>query len=552
MNFSVQIRFKPPDTSLGRSDHVGRGLRCDIERLPGELHNWICSMCGPHELKKLRLTCKVLEEAASMYLFRRVAISRLRRHLSVLQLISGAERLARHVREIVWYDLDRDQETSSWLPAVDEDGVPAASQACRERLSWLPCQPNAHGITYQAREYEAYDSLIRDIMNRELCPPLAKIGGICSVALEPMPVDQVVTPLGEGGREDGYYPYTVQTILSRTRPGDNDYINGRLFVILWEVLTQKAKKAIINLACVDNASATIPWRLWDVKKGRMLDSEGLTSISLTLRDPLCHTLGVGDSEAEADESEASDSDIPWRDKHEAIVARLGSMISKSPRLERLSVALLGDDGGDWNDSTWSWEAQAAHVLKAGDPKQDRLLDLRVRERRNRDVLCGDDPEPDGEAYRMLFKPTWQDLCYLHLRRLPISDASLVSFIERHASSLRRIILEDYRIPFHVIEAMRNIPELVLARLEISCDVAGSSVMVAPHLLLGHINKKDDKTEYDFCFNFRRIENHKIWDDTSIWELEEDILDEFEAARYEDGDVGSDVEDYDVVENYEAY
>ncbi|MCJ1327866.1 hypothetical protein MMC10_004541 [Thelotrema lepadinum] len=77
-----------------------------IELLPTELLQDILSFLCPTDFKSLRLSSKILENFASQPLFRRVPISFLKVHREALFAISSEERLARLVREVVWYECD--------------------------------------------------------------------------------------------------------------------------------------------------------------------------------------------------------------------------------------------------------------------------------------------------------------------------------------------------------------------------------------------------------------------------------------------------------------
>jgi hypothetical protein len=67
-----------------------------------------------------------------------------------------------------------------------------------------------------------------------------------------------------------------------------------------------------------------------------------------------------------------------------------------------------------------------------------------------------------------------------------SDGDLVLFIKRHRASLRTIVLENYLMPFRIIDAMRNMTD---PQGRISYDVEFTRLFIAPHILRNYIINK---------------------------------------------------------------
>jgi hypothetical protein len=128
--------------------------------------------------------------------------------LSILTLIAKSEHLARHVEEIVWYDLNIDDDVLKPRETDHENVLEILRPCSIDDLSWLPPVPRENG--------RDYDASIREAMSRELLPLLAHMKGISSIKLKPMRHTQVVTSSGDN---DDCYPLTAQTILSRMSTG---------------------------------------------------------------------------------------------------------------------------------------------------------------------------------------------------------------------------------------------------------------------------------------------------------------------------------------------
>ncbi|KAL2275337.1 hypothetical protein FJTKL_02133 [Diaporthe vaccinii] len=479
-------------------------------RLPQEILSLIFSCCHTSDLRVLRETCRLVERPASAILFHRVAISPLRRHLSILRLIADSERLTGHVREIVWYDLTINNEILK-PQETDHDDVRQILQNCwKNDLCWLPRAPRGS----EGSKCADYDDSIRNTMNRELLPLLSHMKGICSVKLEPMRHTQVVTLQDEVW----CYPLTAQTILSRMSMGSFDKLFYRPFVIFWQLINT-LNKPIQKLICVEGVLTSLPEQLL----GGRLDSTGLTDIELTLQDPLWQpTLG----EDNLDDDEMDDYEMKGNERLSDVVTSVEKLIRKASRLQSLTLSLSGDEGGDHYDDTWRWDKQSAYLPETGRAAQEEYISLLVKkERRLRQLkpkhraahgaVMYIDHGPIREAYSPLFCLEWQDLRYLHLRQVPISQEDLILFIERHKASLRTIILENYSIPFRTIEDMRNITELQLDKLQISLDAECTGLFTSPRLLRDYVNKA-------ICLPRHVDMDTNTVTHTMVWPLQEDF------------------------------
>jgi len=95
------------------------------------------------------------------------------------------------------------------------------------------------------------------------------------------------------------------------------------------------------------------------------------------------------------------------------------------------------------------------------------------------------------AYKDPLTHTWSDLQNIHLRQLPINGTDVISFISRHQRSLNLIILENFKIPFSMVQALRLMPSLKLQKFEITHNTPICfKVVAAQHLLPSYINEKD--------------------------------------------------------------
>jgi hypothetical protein len=286
----------------------------------------------------------------------------------------------------------------------------------------------------------------------------------------------------------------------------------RLFIVFWELMNT-LNGPIKKLMCVEGVLTSLPEQLL----GGQLDSTNLIDIELALRDPLWQCI--------PDEDGMEEDDTTGREQLNYMVASVGKLISSASKLQCLSLSLLGDEGVGNHDDTWCWDTQAAYLPEPARRDQEQWVYLWTKksrmsellEHRYRDVYCSQNNNENTvrAAYSTIFLHVWRDLRYLHLRQVPISDEDLVSFIRRHRNSLCAIVLENYSIPFRIIDAMRDMTELQLDKIEISQDAECTGLFVTPRLLRNYINNVialPDKVE----------KGEHIVTHTMVWPCQEDF------------------------------
>ena len=75
-----------------------------IATLPRELLDEILCLLSPPEWKALRLTCRILEDFAVRFLFRRVQLSALDSHHDAFFSIGKSSRLSQLPEQLIWYE----------------------------------------------------------------------------------------------------------------------------------------------------------------------------------------------------------------------------------------------------------------------------------------------------------------------------------------------------------------------------------------------------------------------------------------------------------------
>ncbi|KAI0453645.1 hypothetical protein F5B21DRAFT_478708 [Xylaria acuta] len=109
-----------------------------VLRLPYELRLQIASdeTLSRHDLAAMRLVCRRFAAPVASVLFRRVKMSRLRVDRDSFEHIAASDHLARHVRELVWHELDLEAwiEPGERAPFRDPTNLPDFLLITRDSL----------------------------------------------------------------------------------------------------------------------------------------------------------------------------------------------------------------------------------------------------------------------------------------------------------------------------------------------------------------------------------------------------------------------------------
>ncbi|OTA98549.1 hypothetical protein M426DRAFT_17294 [Hypoxylon sp. CI-4A] len=276
--------------TMNSRSYLPSGPSATLAALPFELkiHILSCGILSREDWANTRLLCRSFEQPAASLLFERIIFSRLRQDLATFLAISRTPCLAKHVRQLVWQELNleacgwrEEDDTNDWT-LINQ--TPAARQQMEEigyddtvaqliiealddeELFWLPRRPDDPRLIHQQYLHELLASRTKHFFSAAL----SRLTNLTIFNSCPMPHHRILT----------YKGYPIQVDLFRSQsPVWVAHYNCGLFDYLFPAMGGIKSGKITTLHWTDESLMT---SLSYLKPTDALLFSNLTSISLCI------------------------------------------------------------------------------------------------------------------------------------------------------------------------------------------------------------------------------------------------------------------------------